>query len=932
LVRSLLTTSYVPEDTAGLPLLEKSENAVTALNGALGAYILMATEDDDAFRFSNDRYLVAASDLTGEKWDTKLMHYIIAKTMVDGESFSDESAAGSQAIYTRSRHICLAVDLLKAKETKRAVYRGILYQAAETAIESGARSTGIFYYAHCLSLLQDDPWDETRPDVSYQETLQLFMRGAESYFHQGATDEALSLIRTIFVKARNVQDMAGAFILQSRVFALRGDSFGAFQGLKDCLSLLGIPLSDTSWEECDAEFRDLCLLLKTTNKEELLSRPPASDDTILLTIGPLFVELSSAAFWSDSLLFYQAALKIVSLHLRRGTVPQVALGYVYLGAIAGGRFNMIDFAMEAATIARRLFDINPDDHYTYGRGQTLQILFMGHLGAHVADQIPDLNVAMEAGILAGDRILTLLNLGVVAHFKQMASHDVAELEGWIEEAPVDLKDWQHDVRGGVFLVGARQYARALQGKTGINDADTIFSDSEFDSAQYLDFLESSASNPKRPKTFYLSYQLPVLVLYGFTQAAITLGEQLLPMLNSLWCQRLVYADFYLLSVSYLVLLRDNPEYSERERYLDFVRQTMKRLEACCLVTDVNYRGWISLLEAMLAEITGDLPGAMRLYEQAVDHNEVHSFTLDEGYAYEMYAQCLIRNKALRPARHLLQDCIMSYRKMSATGKANQLATRYEWILRGTTSLNTVDVEVQTTTIDTGNTEFRLEQNDERETQLHGGTGSPAERTNAWMPPVTQPASDGRPEAAQNLGNTFSVAVGLDMLDLSSILESTQVLSSELKVDKLLAKMAEIILDSTTGNLCGIVVEDNHIEWSIACVATTDDIPGGLSAGVTSFPPGQPLDTADDVVARQVLLYVLRFRETVFVQNLLEDDRFSNVSELYLKRNPQGRAVIGIPIIHSDKLIGAIYVEGRIIILLKLDLIVADKRRRTELLH
>jgi GAF domain-containing protein len=63
------------------------------------------------------------------------------------------------------------------------------------------------------------------------------------------------------------------------------------------------------------------------------------------------------------------------------------------------------------------------------------------------------------------------------------------------------------------------------------------------------------------------------------------------------------------------------------------------------------------------------------------------------------------------------------------------------------------------------------------------------------------------------------------------------------------------------------------------------------------------------VARQVTLYTLRFRETVFVQNLLDDDRFSNVSESYLTRNPEGKAVICIPIVHSDHLLGSIYVEG-----------------------
>jgi signal transduction histidine kinase len=194
-------------------------------------------------------------------------------------------------------------------------------------------------------------------------------------------------------------------------------------------------------------------------------------------------------------------------------------------------------------------------------------------------------------------------------------------------------------------------------------------------------------------------------------------------------------------------------------------------------------------------------------------------------------------------------------------------------------------------IDTGNTAFRLEQNEDHQ---YLGAETAVDRTQNWIVPEN---------------NGFS-AVGLDMLDLSSILESSQVLSSELVIDKLMAKMASIILESTGGSLCGIVIEDSQIEWSIACIATNEpQNASGFSSGVTSFPPAQPLDTVDDVVARQVTLYTLRFRETVFVQNLLEDDRFSNVSDSYLQRNPEGKAVICIPIVHSERLLGSIYVEG-----------------------
>lgn len=250
LIRSLMDPLNAPPgaDTTRIPLLRAKDCAITALNGAVSAFVLMPADDEERFRFSHDRYLMAATSMLDADWDTTMMHYMIARFMTSAE-YHNPSMTGSKGLYIRSRHICLASSLIKARESVRAPYRDILYQAAETAVESGARSTATYYYVHCLSLLQDDPWNEDLQDVSYQETLQLFVRAGECYWHQGMCDEALSLIRKTFTHARDPCDMASSFILQSRVHAIRGDSFGAFQALKDCLSLLGSPIPPTTWEE-----------------------------------------------------------------------------------------------------------------------------------------------------------------------------------------------------------------------------------------------------------------------------------------------------------------------------------------------------------------------------------------------------------------------------------------------------------------------------------------------------------------------------------------------------------------------------------------------------------------------------------------------------------------------------------------------------------
>ena len=141
-----------------------------------------------------------------------------------------------------------------------------------------------------------------------------------------------------------------------------------------------------------------------------------------------------------------------------------------------------------------------------------------------------------------------------------------------------------------------------------------------------------------------------------------------------------------------------------------------------------------------------------------------------------------------------------------------------------------------------------------------------------------------------------------MIDLASILESSQLLSSELNVDKLLNKLTQIIVESTGADLCGICVEDDNNGW---CVAATGSTPG-------LEPPhsGIPLEQIDDPVGKQVTLYVLRFKEKVFVRNVLDDERFANVPQTWLENNPDGVSTIALPILHGDDvLMGSLYCQA-----------------------
>lgn len=683
-----------------------------------------------------------------------------------------------------------------------------------------------------------------------------------------------------------------AFIIQSRMYAQQGDSRAAFLSMKQALADLGITIKDTTWEECDEEFKELLPLLKVTDRDLFAARDAVMDRN-LVTIGAVMVELLSAAFWSDGLLFYFLTLRMLRVYLERGLFPQVSVAFVHLASIATARHEMIEEGVQLSDTALKLFDCFDTDSYTIGRGVTLHSLFMGHFTTDIQHQLPILERAMEATISAGDRILHLLNVGIIAAYRLWSSHDYQDIGAFIAYQSETFPFWPTDLRGGVILMSVRQYTKCLQGKTTWRVAAHLFDDEDHNSQQYVEFINSQATAVARPLFFYNSYRIGALYRFGYWKEALELSHSTMANINEAWCLRHVYYVYFYVSLCLIVKLREEPDCQDRTTVLAQIEEYSRKLTVASKHNPVNFTIWTSILKAEKAEMERRYEDAIQAYEFAIDHTVVYGLMSDEAMCLELYGEFYIRRGATRPARGLIQDAVAVYQRMSASGKAAHVSEKHAFLLQGTRSLVTMDAGTQT--IDNDNISFTLAQN---EATLTAETS--ADRTQAWLSPATATQTHGN--GTQETLKGGLAAVGLDMIDLASILESSQLLSSELQVDKLLSKLTNIIVDITGAALVALVTNDDDLGWCVAAVGGAD----------TSYDVnvGQPLGKTSDPVAKQITLYALRFKEDVFLSNVLEDERFANVPNDWLQKNPGGKATIALPILHGDNaVLGSIYIEG-----------------------
>ncbi|KAK0121260.1 hypothetical protein ONS96_011435 [Cadophora gregata f. sp. sojae] len=910
LVQQLSSSKFAPNE-----LCLSEHEAMIGLHAALQAFIIAPTDDEDVFRFSHGRYVRAASSLKKEYENQ--MHFVVAHIL--SSLYSLDPQYRSIAVGS----ICQSLATIKSSMATRKQFRVAALKYAQAACEGGVRSAAVKAYAACIALLQNDPWDNEAGDVSYEETLQIYTGAAECYLYCRRYPEAKQIIHSVILNARTAIDKVSCWVLQSRTFSQEGDSASAFQSLKQCLTALKVVVDpNPSFEKCDMEFQRLRQVMRASEANGIVWSPTMEDETSLTAVGAVLLEACSAAFWSDTLTIYQMTLILINTYLTSGSFPQSGMGFLLLGVIALTRHNMANFASECGSIALDLFD-RWKDPYTVGRGGAIYPMFLGHIQNSLHNSLDQLEGTLEYAIQAGDRRSIILNYGFVASLRFFVSENLVELEHFCTYACQDIPDWQLDTPGGNMILAIRQVSRALRGKTYTDDPLGVMTDEHHSSPGYKSWLINNVKNWDRPLMLYESIEIAPLFLYGHFSSAVALGNSGLKKIAAIWSARntrfLMFFHALSLAGSLWPRIQEQrtPEYRKQSPQLSsdvdgcsletaledeisgtktIMKYLKRKIEQWQEVTNVNYLAWSEILAAQIAEMEDSYPATLHHYDAAIDHASAHSFHFEEALANSLLGEHLGRMGSRRLAKMALREAVSLYRRIDATGVASYLQKKHHDIFQAPFNHHsTAEVGVQTDHDEhSGPLGPHPDEFEEDEPIRHTLEKNDlvADKVDLWR----------ESSALIDMGS----GPALHILDMTSILESSQVISSVLQIDQLLKTMCEIILQNCKGvaTLAAIVIEDNSTGWGIAASGLAEE-------GSQAHSPILPLRNSS-LVVESVINYCSRFRERVFLPDLTQDQQFSNVNKYWATRNPDSKSVVAIPICHGDgenPLLGVVYLEG-----------------------
>jgi predicted ATPase/signal transduction histidine kinase/tRNA A-37 threonylcarbamoyl transferase component Bud32 len=265
-----------------------------------------------------------------------------------------------------------------------------------------------------------------------------------------------------------------------------------------------------------------------------------------------------------------------------------------------------------------------------------------------------------------------------------------------------------------------------------------------------------------------------------------------------------------------------------------------------------------LVEAEMARIRSNDLAAIDYYDQAIESANTYGFIQDEALANELTAKFWLAKGKERYAKSFMLEAHYGYTLWGAKRKVKELEEKYPQF-----AFQTTTTEVNTLkTIDS-------------------------------LPSLT--ATRKIPTAHQG---------ELSLLDLETILKSSQAIAGEVYLEKLLVTLMNIMIENT-GAEQGFLLSEKESQWSIDAEGTMEDSQAQISAN------GRQKDSqeANSVIAMTIVNYVARTKEALVLNNASHKGDF--IQDPYILTT-KPKSVLCVPLVNQGQLSGIVYLENNLV--------------------
>ncbi|BAZ50223.1 multi-sensor signal transduction multi-kinase [Nostoc sp. NIES-4103] len=309
-----------------------------------------------------------------------------------------------------------------------------------------------------------------------------------------------------------------------------------------------------------------------------------------------------------------------------------------------------------------------------------------------------------------------------------------------------------------------------------------------------------------------------------------------------------FAIFYFYDSLVHLAVYPDSSESEQKNILERVIANQEKMHKWAHYAPMNFLHKFYLVEAEKHRVLGEKLEAIEMYEQAIALAKENEYINEEALAYELAAKFYLSWGKEAIAQTYMTNAYYTYGRWGAVAKVKDLQSKYPQLI--TRSSETQKLEIN-----------YLE--------------------------LTQTSS--------------TTTGGNHILDLMTVMKAALALSEEMVLSHLLEKLMQIVMENA-GAQQGYFIAKHENEWIIEAA-------GIIKGQDISVVVNSEAETNSPLLPIALLNYVERTRKNLVIDDAVKDSRFA--ADAYIATH-QCKSILCLPLIHSGKFTGILYLENNLI--------------------
>jgi predicted ATPase/GAF domain-containing protein len=712
-------------------------------------------------------------------------------------------------------------------------------ELAEFNLSAGKRAKAAAVFPVAWQYLKTglDLLGENCWEAYYDLALSLHTEAAQGAFLRSIPDEMEKLIQVALEHAHSPLDQAPVYEIKIQALTAQNRWAEASQAALEILKSLGLNLPTQPGKLRIWLSRLKTRILLAGKPVERLAQLPPMTESAKTAIMRIITRANAALATIHPQLYPVLAAEQIRLTVRHGIGPASSTAYLNYGMLLGSEGDM-----ETGYQFGRLALGTLDQQHTEVSPIPTRFAFnfiMRHWKKHFRETLTPFLELYQAAREIGDMFYIAYSSAFYFVHMFLSGWELPGIEQTMAEHDPIVKDTGVDA-GYHFMRLYRQTIANLMNSA----ADPCRLAGNFYDEEKMLAIDTEADNKGRDFGLY-NCKLLLCLLFRQTARAIKNVDRVEGVLEGATTMGSGVPTFYCWSSLALLAGYADAKPEERSRILKRVKNTQAKLRRWARQSPINYRHKYDLVNAERHRILGQDTAAADLFDSVIRMARENRFLHDEALANEMAARWYLEKGRISIARAYMTEARYAYLRWGAAAKVRDL--------------------------------------DENYPELLASSGGPAQTTLlAGLSDVTTTTSD-----------------AAEMLDLVSVLKSTQAMSSEIVLSNLLEKLLNITMENAGAQRGFLVLEsDGQLLLEAEMSVDQQNVTVRQSA---------PLDSST-ALSRSIVNYVARTRVAVVLDDAANEGRFTN-SPYVLKTRP--KSVLCMPLTTKDKLVGALYLENNL---------------------